>query len=89
MDHRQLPSERRLKGFATERMGPVIEYLVLWHQFLLIGEMGIDSGSDFGTDSADMHAQREDEIGCIDQTCDAVAELADRGMSALLPSHRP
>lgn len=57
MSHGQLPSERRIKGFATERMAPVMEYLVLWHQFLLLGEVGIEIGSDFGTDSADMHAQ--------------------------------
>ncbi|MHB8901865.1 MAG: hypothetical protein ACYC6Y_24175, partial [Thermoguttaceae bacterium] len=38
MRHDQLPSERRIKGFATERMAPVIEYLVLWHQFLLLGD---------------------------------------------------
>ena len=57
MSHGQLPSERRIKGFATERMAPVMEYLVLWHQFLLIGEAGIEIGSDFGTDSADLHAQ--------------------------------
>jgi hypothetical protein len=57
MSHRQLPSERRIKGFATERMAPVIEYLVLWHQFVLIGDEGIHIGRDFGTDSADMHAQ--------------------------------
>jgi len=29
MSHESLPSERRIKGFATERMAPVIEYLVL------------------------------------------------------------
>jgi len=57
MSHGQLPSERRIKGFATERMSPVIEYLVLWHQSLLIQEDGIEIGPDFGTDSADMHAQ--------------------------------
>jgi len=57
MSHGQLPSERRIKGFATERMAPVIEYLVLWHQSLLVQEDGIEIGSDFGTDSADMHAQ--------------------------------
>jgi len=57
MSHESLPSERRIKGFATERMAPVIEYLVLWHQFLLIGSEGIEIGSDFGTDGAEMHAQ--------------------------------
>jgi hypothetical protein len=57
MSHEQLPSERRIKGFATERLSPVMEYIVLWHQFLLLGELGIEIGSDFGTDSADMHAQ--------------------------------
>jgi hypothetical protein len=57
LSHRQLPSERRIKGFASERMAPVIEYLVLWHQFLLIQDEGIQIGRDFGTDSADMHAQ--------------------------------
>jgi len=57
MSRAQLPSERRIKGFAVERMSPVIEYLVLWHQFLLIQDEGIEIGSDFGTDSADMHAQ--------------------------------
>jgi len=57
ISHEGLPSERRIKGFATERMAPVIEYLVLWHQFLLIREEGIEIGSDFGTDGADMHAQ--------------------------------
>jgi len=57
MSHRELPSARRLKGFVTERLSPVIEYLVVWHQFLLIGEEGIEIGSAFGTDSADMHAQ--------------------------------
>ncbi len=57
MSRGELPSERRIKGFATERMSPVIEYLVLWHQCLLVQEDGIEIGSDFGTDSADMHAQ--------------------------------
>jgi hypothetical protein len=57
MNHRQLPSERRIKGFATERMAPVIDYLVLWHQFLLIQDEGVQIGPEFGTDSADMHAQ--------------------------------
>ena len=57
MSQQKLPSERRIKGFVTERLAPVIEYLVLWHQFLLIREKGIDIGADFGTDSADMHAQ--------------------------------
>jgi hypothetical protein len=56
MSHGQLPSERRIKGFATERMAPVMEYLVLWHQMLLIQEEGIEIGSDFETDAADMHA---------------------------------
>ncbi len=57
MNHRQLPSERRIKGFATERMAPVIDYLVLWHQFLLLGDDRIEIGTEFGTDSADMHSQ--------------------------------
>jgi hypothetical protein len=57
MSQQKLPSARRIKGFVTERLAPVIEYLVLWHQFLLIREQGIDIGADFGTDSADMHAQ--------------------------------
>lgn len=57
MSHAELPSERRIKGFATERLSPVIEYLVLWHQFLLLEDEGIEIGSDFGTDSGDMHAQ--------------------------------
>ena len=57
MNHQQLPSARRIKGFVAERLSPVIEYLVLWHQFLLIGDEGIEIGSDFGTDAADMHAQ--------------------------------
>jgi hypothetical protein len=57
MRHGKLPSERRIKGFASERMAPVIEYLVLWHQFLLMQDDRIQIGSDFGTDSADMHAQ--------------------------------
>ena len=57
MSHEQLPSERRIKGFATERMAPVIEYLVLWHQFLLLQDDRIEIAADFGTDSADMHAQ--------------------------------
>lgn len=57
MSHQQLPSARRIKGFAAERLSPVIEYLVLWHHFLLIGDEGIEIGTDFGTDSADMHAQ--------------------------------
>jgi hypothetical protein len=55
--HQQLPSARRLKGFISERLSPVIEYLMVWHHFLLIEDEGIDIGSDFGTDSADMHAQ--------------------------------
>ena len=54
--HEQLPSERRIKGFATERMAPVIEYLVLWHQFLLLRDGRIEIGTEFGTDGADMHA---------------------------------
>jgi hypothetical protein len=57
MSQGQLPSARRIKGFAAERLAPVMEYLVLWHQFLLLREVGIEIGSDFGTDSADMHAQ--------------------------------
>jgi len=56
MSHCELPSERRIKGFATDRMGPVMEYLVLWHQMLLLQEEGIEIGSNFGTDAADMHA---------------------------------
>ena len=57
MSQQQLPSARRIKGFAAERLSPVIEYLMLWHHFLLIGDEGIEIGTDFGTDSADMHAQ--------------------------------
>ncbi len=57
MSHQQLPSARRIKSFAAERLSPVIEYLMLWHHFLLIGDEGIEIGTDFGTDSADMHAQ--------------------------------
>jgi len=57
MSHEQLPSERRIKGFATERMTPVIEYLVLWHQFLLFQDDRIEITAEFGTDSADMHGQ--------------------------------
>lgn len=57
MSHRKLPSERRIKGFVAERLAPVMEYFVLWHQFLLIEKEGIDIGSDFGTDSADMHGR--------------------------------
>jgi len=57
MNHRQLPSARRLKGFISERLSPVIEYLMVWHHFLLIEDAGIEIGTDFGTDSADMHAQ--------------------------------
>jgi hypothetical protein len=57
MSQQKLPSERRIKGFVTERLAPVIEYLVLWQQFLLIRQQGIDIDADFGTDSADMHAQ--------------------------------
>ncbi len=56
MSHEQLPSERRIKGFATERLTPVIEYLVLWHQFLLLQDDRIEITPEFGTDSADMHA---------------------------------
>ena len=55
MSHEQLPSERRIKGFATERMAPVIEYLVLWHQFMLLQDDRIEITAEFGTDSADMH----------------------------------
>ena len=44
MSHDKLPSARRIKGFLAERLAPVIEYLVLWHQFVLIGTQG--SGSD-------------------------------------------
>jgi len=57
MNQRELPSARRIKGFVSERLSPVIEYLVLWHQFLAIQDEGIEVGSDFGTDAADMHAQ--------------------------------
>jgi hypothetical protein len=57
MCHEKLPSERRIKGFLSERLSPVIEYLVLWHQFVLIGTQGIEIGTDFGTDAADMHDQ--------------------------------
>jgi hypothetical protein len=57
MNHQHLPSARRIKGFATERMGPVIGYLVLWHQFLLLQDGPIEIGAEFGTDSADMHGQ--------------------------------
>jgi hypothetical protein len=57
MCHEKLPSERRIKGFLSERLSPVIEYLVLWHQFVLIGTQGIEIGPDFGTDAADMHDQ--------------------------------
>jgi hypothetical protein len=56
MSHDKLPSARRIKGFVAERLVPVIEYLVLWHQFVLIGTQGIEVGLDFGTDSADMHS---------------------------------
>jgi hypothetical protein len=66
MSHPKLPSERRIKGFVTERLAPVIEYLVLWHQFLLLRDQGIEIGSDFGTDSADMHDQAR-------MKCDAAA----------------
>ena len=57
MSHEQLPSERRIKGFASERMAPVIEYLVLWHQFMLLRDDRIQITAEFGTDSADMHGQ--------------------------------
>lgn len=57
MSREKLPSERRIKGFLSERLSPVIEYLVLWHQFVLIGSRGIEIGTDFGTDAADMHDQ--------------------------------
>jgi hypothetical protein len=57
MCHEKLPSERRIKGFVAERLSPVVEYLVLWHQFVLIGSQGIEIGPDFGTDAADMHDQ--------------------------------
>ncbi len=57
MSHEQLPSERRIKGFASERMTPVIEYLALWHQFMLLQDDRIQITAEFGTDSADMHGQ--------------------------------
>ena len=57
MSHEQLPSERRIKGFASERMTPVIEYLVLWHQFMVLADDRIEITAEFGTDSADMHGQ--------------------------------
>jgi hypothetical protein len=57
MHHGQLPSARRIKAFVTERLSPVIEYLVLWHHFQLLAAEGIEVGPDFGTDAADMHAQ--------------------------------
>ena len=57
MSHEQLPSERRIKGFASERMAPVIDYLVLWHQFMVLADDRIEITAEFGTDSADMHGQ--------------------------------
>lgn len=57
MSHDKLPPERRIQGFLTERLAPLIEDLVLCHPFMLIGQKGIEIGSDFGTDSADMHDQ--------------------------------
>jgi hypothetical protein len=48
MNHRQLPSARRLKGFLSERLSPVIEYLMVWHHFLLIQDEGIEIGSALG-----------------------------------------
>jgi hypothetical protein len=40
-----------------ERLSPVIEYGVLWHQALLVQNGDIEIGSAFGTNSVDMHAQ--------------------------------
>jgi len=57
MSRQKLPSERRIKGFVTERLSPVIEYLVLGHQVVLLGQEGIEIGCDFGTDAADMLSQ--------------------------------
>lgn len=57
MSHQELPSQRRIKGFVTERLSPVIEYLVLGHQVVLLGQEGIEIGCDFGTDAADMLSQ--------------------------------
>jgi hypothetical protein len=57
MCHEKLPSERRIKGFLSERLSPVIEYLVLWHQFALLKDQGIEIGTDFGTDAGDVHSQ--------------------------------
>lgn len=83
MSHDKLPSERRIKGFLTERLAPVIEYLVLWHQFMLIGQKGIEIGSDFGTDSADMHDQARMKGDAYHRT----ARLADPRVPAVLPSY--
>lgn len=57
MSQRELPSARRIKGFAAERLASVIEYLVLWHQFVLLEDDHLQIEADFGTDAADMHAQ--------------------------------
>jgi hypothetical protein len=57
MIHDKWPSQRRIQGFLTERLAPLIEYPVLWHPWMLIAQKGIEIGWHFGTDSADMHGQ--------------------------------
>ena len=66
MSHDKWPSQRRIQEFLSERLAPVIEDPVLWHPLMRIGQKGIEIGSDFATDSADMHDQAR-------RKCDASA----------------
>lgn len=88
MHHEQLPSERRIKGFATERMAPVIEYLVLWHQFLLLRDGRIEIGAE-ERDGQRRHAcPGTYEDGRGGQVHHTLARMADRRMPPILRAYR-
>lgn len=88
MHHEQLPSERRVKGFATQRMAPVIEYLVLWHQFLLLRDGRIEIGAE-ERDRQRRHARPgTHEDGRGGQVHHTLARMADRRMPPILRAYR-
>jgi hypothetical protein len=57
MSTEQLPSARRIKGFLTERLSPVIEHLVLWFNVGLVEKGGLTISDELGTDGMNMTAQ--------------------------------
>ena len=57
MSRAERPSPRRIKGFLTDRLAPVIEQVVLWFNAGLVTQGGLKMGEEFGTDGMEMAAQ--------------------------------